>query len=752
MFEMKKVVVLLMVLVVISMDLMGQELQRFTLLNEKALPLIGATYSYAGQNAVTGTDGIVSFQYVRGGVMQMSYLGYGSWTLSDDRLQKIVSIGEYVRMPLEQNLQPVTVIAVRPKVTEREDHHLGFNEKMAHDAGDILSQKPVLSGIRKSGSYGTDPVMRGFKYDQLNIVMNGTQSATAACPNRMDPPTSQMAPNMIQRIEILKGPYALRFGGGLGGTINFITEPALYTAQSALSGRWSGRYEENGGSYRSEGMLSWSGQHHNIALLGSLASGNDYRDGNDRKIQGDYTRNSLGTNMAYRVGENQSFRISAFHNWAKDVDFPSLMMDLRKDQTTMVNATHEATFLNRNLESWKTTVFLSAVDHRMDNLLKPLDPRMMDAGTDAKTNNIGGRSEGTWQFDNHRLYAGFDIKRERAKGVRTREVVMGPMTGKVFKDNAWQHGQIIRAGTFAEYHIRQGGWNMVGSFRLELNQSDLLDADQTFSDQYGDVSSTQVLPSVSFGAIRNLGQNLALGFWGARAMRSAGLTERYINRFPVGVDPYELIGNPDLKPEVNHQMDITLEWKNTKASINLDFFGVFLEDYITSLIVDDIQPLMPNRPGVRRFINIDQAFKTGFEVDADFDMNHWFSHTLDIAYTYGQDLASHEPLPEIAPLDLRYGISLQDKSGRFTGRAELRYVSSQNRVSTEFGESSSPGFTTLNIEGSYGLASNWKLQAGVQNLTNVSYAEHLSRSTLGTQAGLLNARGRNLYISTSIQF
>ena len=744
--------VFLVLLTALTMDLSGQDLRRFTLLDERSLPMIGATFSYADQKGVTGNDGVVAFQYKKGTVMHMSYLGYGSWILPDNILQEVVQSGQYVRMPLEHTLQPVTVIAVRPKVSEQEDHHLNYDEKMAHDAGEILSQKPVLSGIRKSGSYGTDPVMRGFKYDQLNIVMNGVQSATAACPNRMDPPTSQMAPNMIQRVEILKGPYALRFGGGLGGTINFITEPAHYTSGSSLSGRWSGRYEENGGSYRSEGMLRWSGQHHNIAVLGSLATGNDYTDGNGEKIQGDYTRNSVGTNMAYQIGKNQSVRISAFHNWAKDVDFPSLMMDLRKDQTTMVNATHEATFLNRKLESWKTTAFVSAVDHRMDNFLKPLDPRMMDAGTDAKTDNIGGRSEGTWQFDNHRLYAGFDIKRERAKGVRTREVLMGPMAGRVFRDNAWQQGQIVRAGTFAEYHIREGGWNIVGSFRLELNQSDLLDADQSFSDQYGDVSSTQVLPSVSVGTIRNLGQNLALGFWTARAMRGAGLTERYINRFPVGVDPYELIGNPNLKPEVNHQMDVTLEWKNTKASINLDFFGVYLEDYITSLIVDDIQPLMPNRPGVRRFTNIDQAFKTGFEVDVDFNMNHWFAYTLDIAYTYGQDLDNHEPLPEIAPLDLRYGISMQDKSGRFTGRGVVRHVTPQNRVSTEFGESSSPGFTTLNVEGSYRLASNWKLQAGVHNLTNVSYAEHLSRSTLGTQAGLLNARGRNLYISTSIQF
>ncbi|MEZ5022434.1 MAG: TonB-dependent receptor plug domain-containing protein [Chitinophagales bacterium] len=71
----------------------------------------------------------------------------------------------------------------------------------------------------------SDPVLRGFKYDQLNIVMDGVQSATAACPNSRIPPTSQMAPNMLDRIEILKGPHALRYGSGFGGTINFISNP-----------------------------------------------------------------------------------------------------------------------------------------------------------------------------------------------------------------------------------------------------------------------------------------------------------------------------------------------------------------------------------------------------------------------------------------------------------------------------------------------------------------------------------------------
>ena len=77
--------------------------------------------------------------------------------------------------------------------------------------------------------------VRGFKYDRLNIVMNGSQSAIAACPNRMDPPTSQVPTSTIQKVEVYKGPYALRYGAGFGGTINFVSEPLVFTTKPEAS-------------------------------------------------------------------------------------------------------------------------------------------------------------------------------------------------------------------------------------------------------------------------------------------------------------------------------------------------------------------------------------------------------------------------------------------------------------------------------------------------------------------------------------
>ena len=39
-------------------------------------------------------------------------------------------------------------------------------------------------GIEKRGNYGIEPVLRGFKYSQLNVQFDGGVHSANACPNR----------------------------------------------------------------------------------------------------------------------------------------------------------------------------------------------------------------------------------------------------------------------------------------------------------------------------------------------------------------------------------------------------------------------------------------------------------------------------------------------------------------------------------------------------------------------------------------
>ncbi len=52
-----------------------------------------------------------------------------------------------------------------------------------------------------------------------------------------------------------------------------------------------------------------------------------------------------------------------------------------------------------------------------------------------------------------------------------------------------------------------------------------------------------------------------------------------------------------------------------------------------------------------------QITKTGFEVTWSQKLFVGLQHQFNMAYTYAQDFELAEPLPEIAPLDLRYHLT-----------------------------------------------------------------------------------------------
>lgn len=720
---------------------------------ESGMPIVSATFIYGEENGVSDENGLIRFSYSEGAIMYLSHINYGAWTLGDPEVQKAIDKKAYYRMPITIGLHPVTIIALKPQGPQPQGiHEVTYQDRLAHDAAGILNQIPVFSSIRKGGNYGFDPVFRGFKYDQLNVVLNGAQSATAACPNRMDPPTSQMAPNMVDRIEILKGPHALRYGAGFGGTINLIPSKLRFASDPDMYGRVSLGSESNGNILRGESRLGFSGPWYDVSLFASWSQGDDYTTGGGETVQAGFSRGSFGTQIGLKPASNQQLRVSAVYNRARDADFPALPMDLRDDDTWMFHARHDIQLHRSNLQSWNSTFYGSFVDHMMNNLLKPLDPRMLNAETAATTYNYGGRTESVWRFGRDRVYAGADVRVEGADGTRVREFLMGPNAGRIFEDNAWQDGRIARTALFSEYQIHGEKFNYVLSGRLELNIADAGDPATEFMQVNAETRVTQANPGFSAGIFRNFGNTLQTGFWLARVQRSGSLTERFINYFPVGQDPYEMLGNTRLEPEVNYQADLTVRWfASERSSISVDLFGAYLQDHISSVIDNTIAPRLPASPGVRQFVNIDNAFKAGFEMDWMQQLVAGISHRASVAYTYGQDLDRNEPLPEIAPLDFRYTLMGSYLKGRLAPEVTFRYVSEQSRFSEEFGEKATGSFQLLDVNVGYQITGGLSFHAGVGNLLDENYYEHLSRSVRGSIQPI-HAPGRNVFANLNITF
>jgi iron complex outermembrane receptor protein len=209
------------------------------------------------------------------------------------------------------------------------------------------------------------------------------------------------------------------------------------------------------------------------------------------------------------------------------------------------------------------------------------------------------------------------------------------------------------------------------------------------------------------------------------------------------------VGNPELAAEINNQADLNIDFSTGITLVSINVFATVLQNYISAVYDSTLTPRLPSSPGVRKFENFGSAFKTGFELDWEQEILGFLRQQVSMAFTYAIDRERDEPLPEIAPFDLRYilkGFFLKD---RLQPELRFRKVLSQNRVSKAFAESSTPGFNLLDLELSWNYNARLMFSAGIDNIFDVHYYEHLTRPLVGG-INPLYAPGRNVFFTMAL--
>jgi outer membrane receptor protein involved in Fe transport len=122
-----------------------------------------------------------------------------------------------------------------------------------------------------------------------------------------------------------------------------------------------------------------------------------------------------------------------------------------------------------------------------------------------------------------------------------------------------------------------------------------------------------------------------------------------------------------------------------------------------------------------------------------------------LSYTWAEDLALHEPLIGISPLRGDIRLTLHSRSGRRAIRAETVLNGRQNRVATSRFETPTAGYAVFNLESFYELTPHWTLRAGVENLGNRYYWDHLDAMNPYTHQPIPET-GRNVRIGFELSF
>ena len=141
--------------------------------------------------------------------------------------------------------------------------------------GDLLNGQP---GLRSSfyGPGASRPIIRGLSGPRVLILQNGTGQVDASSISPDHAVASE--PGDAQRIEVLRGPAALAYGGSaIGGVVNIIDDRIPTAKVAGVTGRASGSYDFNNDGKALSGALKAGAGPLVFAIDASKRKADDYR-------------------------------------------------------------------------------------------------------------------------------------------------------------------------------------------------------------------------------------------------------------------------------------------------------------------------------------------------------------------------------------------------------------------------------------------------------------------------------------------
>jgi iron complex outermembrane receptor protein len=177
------------------------------------------------------------------------------------------------------------------------------------------------------------------------------------------------------------------------------------------------------------------------------------------------------------------------------------------------------------------------------------------------------------------------------------------------------------------------------------------------------------------------------------------------------------------RPEVTTQVDAGMVWRSNALSGSVAAFYSTIHDYV----------LIRWQPSPTLTRNVD-ATSVGGEATAAYSFARFLKGDATLAYVRSDNATDHKPLAQQPPLEARLGLHYSSAAISFGVLA--RVVGTQNRVDVGSGNIVSNGkdlgptggFTVFSINGGYRWKGRMLVTAGVDNVLDRAYAEHISQS------------------------
>ena len=265
--------------------------------------------------------------------IDLSQIGYesGQFSLTSDSKDAIYFSLKAKKVLLEEVLVQGERKYVQPQSNLLMDQ--AKTSTQAIDVADLFADQPGF-GVIKKGAFAMDPVLRGFKYEQLNLIYDGGIQTVHACPGRMDPGTTHINPQDVQKVEIIRGPFSVRYGPSLGGTINIVTDPAAHQRSPGFGGNFSGGFETNGEAKTSKLSLYGANKKIDLNVNGGWKDYGNYRSGSGMDIPSAFTNYDYSTKLGFNPDTDQRLQFNWRQSFGRDIRHAGLAMDSELDNST----------------------------------------------------------------------------------------------------------------------------------------------------------------------------------------------------------------------------------------------------------------------------------------------------------------------------------------------------------------------------------------------------------------------------------
>ncbi|AZE13228.1 Zinc-regulated outer membrane receptor [Pseudomonas chlororaphis subsp. aureofaciens] len=610
--------------------------------------------------------------------------------------------------------------------------------------GETLNKQPGVSSSY-FGPGASRPIIRGLDGDRIRLLRNGVGALDASSLSYDH--AVPLDPVNVDRIEIVRGPAALLYGGSaIGGVVNTFDNRIPTEAIEGIHGA---------------GELRYGGADTTRSSAGKLEAGNgtfalhldaNSRQFNDLKIPG-YARSRHappsedGDGKKGRLGNSDGRQdggaIGGSYTW--DDGYAGLSYS--NYDSNYGSPAEEDVRIRMKQDHY-------AFASELRNLDGPFSALKFDAGyTDYEHREIEGGETGTI-FKNK----GYEAR------VEARHQPLGPLNGVI--------GTQVSRSEFSalgeEAFVPQTDTDSAALFileelqateRLKLSLGGRLEHTRVDPDSKGnerfsqaDSSSSFTAGSLSSGAVYTLTPIWSVAATLGYTERAPTFYELYANGAHVATGTYE-VGDANLSKEKAVSSDLALRFDNGTHKGSVGVFYSHFSNYIGLLgsgrtLNDEGEEDAGGMPeytysGVRaRFAGIEAQdhWKLGESAYGKFALE------LSGDYTRAKNLDNGEALPRIAPLRLNSGLLWE--LDRWQARIDVEHAASQRRVPDN--ESGTDGYTTLGASAGYHFdigSSQWLAFVKGENLTNqtVRYASSILRD-------IAPAQGRSIEVGLRTTF